>query len=242
MGNIIKSKYMILQLEDRNENMLNQFMDHNKEICDENNLRYMRKKKSSYHVPCYWGKIFEMKKLMTENPNTPFFMWLDSDAFFINFDKKRFTTFVNKHLENKSMIITKDMPPWNDGEFNAGSFIVKNDSTGKKILEDWINLYNKNVWHYNGEWTTKAKWAGEEYEQGAFSMHILPKYRNNIQQLDYYFLNNNNPEKNNEAITAHLARNFKHDKNLRDKFFKLKTFPWVFFVLMIVIFFIIYFK
>ena len=30
------------------------------------------------------------------------------------------------------MIISEDMPPWEEIEFNAGAFIIKNNDKGKK--------------------------------------------------------------------------------------------------------------
>lgn len=237
-----KEKVMILQLEDREDDVLNQFMNHNKNICKKNNLEYVRKKTSTFHVPPYWGKVFELRRLMDENPQTPFFMWMDSDAFFINFTNEKFTNFIQTHLD-KSMIISKDMPPWSKGEFNAGVFIVKNDSIGKNILEHWISLYKKEDWTFNGSWSTHGEWAGEVYEQGSFKKHVLPKYRQHIKHLDYYYLNNNNPRKNNEAIAVHLAGSFKNDKNTRNIFFKPRIqWYYILIVLLICIFFILYFK
>jgi galactosyl transferase GMA12/MNN10 family len=200
-------------MEDRNNNNLSSFMNENKRICLENGMHYIFLEKTSFHVPPYWGKVFELNKLMKENPRITYFMWLDSDAFFINFDKKRLENFLHKY-QYYSMLISKDMPPWG-GVFNAGSFIVKNDERGRGIMKEWISNYNPNKWTYaNSKWTTPSVWAGEDYEQGSFIKHILnsTKYNKYIVQLPYQFLNNNNCIDNTtDTITTHLAAEHKNN-------------------------------
>jgi hypothetical protein len=144
-------------------------------------------------------------------------MWLDSDAFFTKFTKEKFDNFISI-LETKSMIICEDMPPWKS-PFNAGSFVVKNDEIGHKILTEWIKRYDASKWEFNGKWTTETKWAGEYYEQGAFVKYILNEYKEHIQMTHYHVLNNIVPEYDILSITAHLAANYKHDKKLCDAFF-----------------------
>ena len=210
-------KILVLQIEDRYDELLNKFMINNKIICDTHNIKYINLYKSSYNVPPYWGKIFELYKIFHLFPEIDYFMWLDSDAFFIYFDYNKLQLFLNKYNEY-SMIITSDMPPWDcECEFNAGSFFIKNDDNGKEILKEWIQYYNPNNWNYdNNIWTTQSIWGGIDYEQGAFINYIYsnPKLRKYIVQLPYYYLNNNNLQYQNETITMHLAAGFKKDINL----------------------------
>jgi hypothetical protein len=208
-----KNSLLVLQMEDRNATNLLSFMNENKRICSENGIEYVFMKTSSFNVPPYWGKVFELNKLMKDNPNVEFFMWLDSDAFFIHFTEKKLNSFLDEY-GYYSMIISKDMPPWG-GVFNAGSFIVKNNEYGLSIMKEWIANYDPTKWVYaNSKWSTNSVWAGVDYEQGSFIKNILnnPKYNKHIIQLPYYFLNNNGCTTNTEeTITAHLAA--EHKKN-----------------------------
>jgi hypothetical protein len=163
---------------------------------------------------------------MNENPDIEYFIWLDSDAFFINFENQRFQEFLKKN-DQYSMITTKDMPPWSEN-FNAGSFIIKNDEIGKSIIQEWISKYNPNNWQYtDSKWHTDSVWAGDDYEQGAFKTHILenPRYNHYISNLPYYHLNNNNCEQNiNDSLIVHLAGEHKTNTDTLNKC--LKTFQY----------------
>jgi galactosyl transferase GMA12/MNN10 family len=211
---------LLLQIEDRKTELLTKFIQHNKKICNENDIRYVFMEKSDFHVPPYWQKIFELNKHMENNPEIEYAMWLDSDAILVNFTKSKMQNFLETH-KDYSFIISKDMPPW-DSEFNAGSFIVKNDDIGKKIMKDWLEKYNPDKWSYeNSLWSTESAWAGIEYEQGSFVYYILgnPDYAKHILQLPYFTLNNNscNSDNNDQNIASHLAGHFKEDKTIVDQ-------------------------
>ena len=149
-------RILILQIEDRNDEKLQIFMEQNKLICNKYNMEYLSLKKSRATVPPYWGKIFEINDIMHNDPTLDYIMWLDSDAFFINYDHDKFYNFINKYSEY-SMIITNDMPPWEKNDFNAGSFIIKNDKIGRDIINEWITYYNSNNWTYeNMVWKTES--------------------------------------------------------------------------------------
>jgi len=198
-------------------------MSQNKKICESNGIKYVFLTKSTFNVPPYWAKVFEINKLMKEHPDIKYFMWLDSDAFFINFNNDKFQHFLKKY-EQYSVIISKDMPPWG-GTFNAGSFIVKNDKNGNGIMREWISRYNPDKWKFiDSKWYTQSAWAGEDYEQGSFVKNIFsnPKYHKHIIQLPYYYLNNNSCEKyTDDTITTHLAAEFKMNPSVVQKCFNL---------------------
>src|SRR5690606_16543737 len=120
----------ILQIEDRNDEFLLKLMNQNKKVCNENNYNYIRMKKSLKHVPPYWGKVYELKRIINEIPRNSYIMWLDSDAFIVN--PKNLQKILYENPEH-SMFITGDMPPYLSS-FNAGSFILKNDKIGREIV------------------------------------------------------------------------------------------------------------
>jgi len=211
---LINNSIVIIQMEDRKNNLLDKFMYHNKIISEKYNIKYINIKKSLFNVPPYWAKIFEIKKIINENPSINYFIWLDSDAFLFSFNYKKLQNFLLK-FQNYSIIMTWDMPPWT-GKFNAGSFIIKNDKNSKNILNKWISYYNSSKWKFqNNNWITNSEWAGIDYEQKSFVIYILEnkKYKNFIIQLPYYYLNNNNctSYKDNTYI-VHLAK--KHKENI----------------------------
>lgn len=203
---------LLLQMEDRKLEPLTTFLKHNKQTCLQNNIKYVFIEKSQFHAPPYWQKIFELDKCMAENPTVNYVMWLDSDAFLVDFSQMKMNRLLEKY-KDRSVIIARDMPPWTSC-FNAGSFIVKNNTVGRNILKEWIATYNPNKWIYqHSKWKTESKWAGEDYEQGAFVKHILPKYDSHIAVVPYYILNNNKCTNLNKTISVHLASGYKQDKS-----------------------------
>jgi hypothetical protein len=56
-------------------------MDQNKKICLENDIKYINLKTASSNVPPYWGKVFEIQKLMSNN-EYDYIFWLDTDVVF----------------------------------------------------------------------------------------------------------------------------------------------------------------
>lgn len=208
------NKILVLQIEDRSDALLQKFMDQNKKICLENNITYINLKKSSFNVPPYWGKVFEIQKLMREYKDVNYIFWLDSDAFFYNFNINKLNNLLNKYAEY-SFIISRDMPPWDVNDFNAGSFIVKNSNISYEIINTWKTYYNQDKWKKEADkWITNERWAGPEYEQGSFIKYIYnSNYRKYIKQLPFYILNNNNCSDNNsDIIVTHLAGYHKKNK------------------------------
>jgi hypothetical protein len=209
-------KILVLQIEDRDDSFLNKLMKSNQTICQNNDIEYVFLKKSKELVPPYWAKVYELKRLMKEHPHIDYFIWVDSDAFFINFTKERLLNFLEKY--NKYTFIgTPDIPPWTE-KFNAGVFIIKNNTIGKEIVQKWVTYYHKDVWKYDTQtqkWSTKATWAGEEYEQGSFSKYIMedPKFSKEIILIPYYYLNNHNcGDHQDETLLVHLAGEYKKNK------------------------------
>jgi hypothetical protein len=244
---------LVLQIEDReNDEFLTNNMHYNKIICQDNNMKYKFMYKSEDDVPPYWAKVFEIDKILTNpnNSNINYIFWIDSDAFFLNFNKEKLNDFINKY-SNYSVIITKDPPPW-PANFNAGSFIVKNDKYGREIVSYWKSLYNpNNWWRENDAWKTNSKYAGVDYEQGAFDEKILtnPNYSSHIKTVPYYILNNTScTEYTNETIVTHLAGSHKNNvtkvenckQSQNNSFYK--KYIWIilliiFIILIVVLFF-----
>ena len=215
---LLNNSILILQIENRNDKLLKKFMNSNKLFSKNNNIKYINLNGSLFDIPPYWAKIFIMNKLINQNLYIDYFIWLDSDAFIINFNKLQ--NLIHKY-NNYSMIITHDMPPWDIKYlgFNAGSFIIKNNINSKIIFKNWLLYYNSSKWifnKYNNQWFTESEWAGNDYEQKSFITYIYnnSKFKKTILQLPYYYLNNNNCQNYlDETIIIHLARHHKNNSN-----------------------------
>ena len=161
-------------MEDRTDNdLIQKLMKDNKTKCEKNGIHYHFQSKSTYDVPPYWGKIFEIDRLLREKPDVDYIYWMDSDAFFINVNKENLEKVIDENSDY-SIIVSKDMPHW-QGEFNAGSFIVKNDEKGREIIRAWKSLYKASDWTKESEksWKTESTWGGDADEQGSFVNNIM---------------------------------------------------------------------
>jgi hypothetical protein len=242
---------LVLQIEDRSDDQfLQDSMQINKDICEQNNMQYEFLYKSKDNVPPYWGKVFEIDRILSNNAysNIDYVFWIDSDAFFLNFDKNKLYNFLNQYSKY-SMIITKDPPPWK-ANFNAGSFIVKNDVYGREIVSYWKSLYNSNNWQFeNNQWKTNSQYAGDDYEQGSFATYILTnnEYSKHIKVVPYYILNNTSCiENTNETIVSHLAGKYKNNKetvenckNVTNKPFYNTYIGWIVIIVIIILIIIV---
>ena len=219
----MNNKILVLQIEDRTDNLLNKLLNENKKICQANGIEYVFMNNTSSTISAYWRKVFEINNIMKkkEYDNIDYIMWLDSDAFLFEFTKEKLNNLLEKN-KDYSMLITPDMPEYYS-KFCAGVFMIKNNKEGKKIIDKWISLYNPNDWKYDTEkkkWITDKEWAGVAYEQGSFTEYILTdeKFKKDILILPYYVFNNNScSDYKPDKISTHLKGHLKADKKITDK-------------------------
>ena len=211
------NKVLVVQYDDR-KNIppnLDKLLKINKKlILEDTTADYLFINEPSNDLPPYWKKVKLVKDLL-KTKNYKYVMWLDTDATIINLHKK-LLNFIENLIENKDMLISNDMPPWTSDNFNAGVWIVKNTNNGKKIMEEWLKNYRKDLWSkQGGKWSCKnciwAKYPG--YEQGVFQEKILNKYKNNIKQVNWKYLNNPYYKKNDKGIINHFANHYKNEIN-----------------------------
>ena len=166
---------LAFQIENRQNPNVDALMDHIKEYCEERDIEYKRFDGYRDDMVHYWWKVFKLKELMIENPDAEYIMWFDSDIFIYDFNKdlRDYLTpeldFVAAHDPDDP----KDTEDW----FNAGVFCVRNSESGHALIDKWISLYDASKWSigHDGKWTTDDRWAGPNYEQGAFCEQILQK-------------------------------------------------------------------
>ena len=160
------------------------FTEKNKEYCIKYNYEYIFYN-SKYDMPVYWIKVKLAKDLLETNKYKGV-LWIDTDAVIHNFDRP----IDDICIENKSMYICPDRRPGSKA-FNAGVWLILSDTNGKQIMNEWMSLYYniKHNWKIiNGKYSTKEKYAGDAYEQGAFIKHILTNLVLNqyIKVIDVY--------------------------------------------------------
>jgi hypothetical protein len=206
-----KNDYLLVQFDNREffQNVIETFTNSdfnklikvNKEYCNLHNIDYLYVKKYDNSVPVYWMKVKIITHLIN-NTDYKAIIWMDTDAVFTHLDKSIFDL-----INNKSFYISMDPPQWN--QINAGTWIVKNDEMGVKIMNDWMDTYDHSLWYFrNNSWYTDSAWVGDAYEQGTFNTIIYPKYKDYIEVLPWYIFNNNIKD-NPNAYMSHYMLNTK---------------------------------
>jgi hypothetical protein len=211
-------KLLVLQIENRKDDFLFSLIQRNKDVATKYGFDHVFLSHGDETIPHYWQKVFALDQLMHERKDIDLFMWLDSDAFIIQWSKKNVFHLVSNDSQNV-MWISPDAPKYY-ASFCAGAFLVRNNSQGRDIIGRWKSLYQPKMWtkHDNGSWISNGEFAGPYYEQGAFIEHILPHANElGIKVLPYYVFNEINCDSPNPAsITVHLAGNYK-DQEKKDE-------------------------
>jgi len=170
------------QIENRKNEHIDALMGVVQVWCDEKDIEYQRYNGYDDDMVHYWWKVFKLSEIMEDNPDCEYILWFDSDIFIYDFNKdpRDFMTpdldFVAAHDPDDP----KDTEDW----FNAGVFCIRNNSGGRDLVNKWMSLYDESKWTKgsDGKWTTNDRWAGPNYEQGAFCEQILqkPEFKNKI--------------------------------------------------------------
>jgi hypothetical protein len=203
--------YLVIQYDNRDffKNIIEYFnpsdfhklIKVNEEYCLIHNLDYMFISSYDYDMPVYWMKVKIITDMLNNNSKYKGIIWLDSDAVFTNMDKSIRNIFNN----DISFYIANDPPEYDNSVLNTGTWIVKNNNIGIKIMNDWLNNYNSSLWiKKDDNWHTDGVWAGIAYEQGTFNHIIYPKYKNDIQILSWDTFNNNTRSNKNAYISHYM--------------------------------------
>jgi len=171
----------------------NRELDEHSKIILEKNKLYCKKhgythifETKHYDLPPWWIKVFLVKQII-ETKKYKGVLWLDTDAVIHRHD----ISLDDFLIDGVSFYYSSDIPLWHvitstDGVFNAGVWLVVNDTNGRQILETWSLSYNSSDWNKNGDkWTTKGKWAGDTYEQGALIKYVIPKFHDTMREYPW---------------------------------------------------------
>lgn len=178
----------------------NKLIKINQSYCKEHNIDYMFTNVYDNEIPVYWMKVKIITDLIN-NTNYKYIIWIDTDAVFTHHHKS-----ILSLLNNKSFYISKDPPEYNENALCVGTWIVKNNDIGSKIMNDWMNSYNPSMWiKENNQWSTQSNWAGIAYEQGSFNELIYPKYKDHIEIFPWYVFNNDIKDNPNSYISHYMG-------------------------------------
>jgi hypothetical protein len=201
----IKQTYAVVQYDNRKLNNHFKILTKiNKKYCSLYGYDYIFETKE-YNLSPYWIKVKLVQDLLNTNKYKGI-LWLDTDAviddFSIGLDS---ISKPNKsiYFSNELVTLTDSKDRFKDRNkyrFNSGVWFVLNNNIGKLIINDWFNLYDSNNWFkIRNKWVCKdkiidknCKWAGKDYEQGAFTDYILPKYEKDCYQYFYNFFQSTN--------------------------------------------------
>ncbi len=178
-----KDTFAIVQYDNRELSKEHQtFVEINRKYAKLHGYDHFLIKNGYEDIPPYWAKVKCVKDKLAQYRGV---LWIDTDACIIN--KK--LSFDNAFDSDKDFTFSPD-GPWFEGNMNAGVWFVRNTEMGREIIDKWFEQYNKGDWKKDksGKWSSSGTWAGKTYEQGAFSDIILPKYKNNMDERPWYFL------------------------------------------------------
>lgn len=169
----------LIQYETRDDPYLNALMALNKSYCVKRGYNYLRVG-SLKDMPHCWIKVNLSLMVLRGAEDGDIVCWLNSDAVIVDTQSPIEDLFREAEV-SKYFLASRDPKPWKS-PFNAGVFIVKANGVSRRVMEDWMDIYQPSSWQQllDGSWKCK----GENYEQGAFSKYILTKNTHAIQIFD----------------------------------------------------------
>lgn len=187
---------VVLQAEDRRgEPLLEACMAQNARVCAARGWTHRCVRDSKQYattMPPYWWKVFLLRDCLHEVAPGTLVQWLDSDAYLLPGGGLWDPVTIASRITGPGPGTTS--PPacaWVGGDppslprvvFNAGSFLVRSDEHGRRLVDEWCRCYRDTHWRRDpatGRWSCGSSrllpcvWAGAQYEQGAFVRRFCP--------------------------------------------------------------------
>jgi len=202
------STWLVLQYDTRPLTEIDKaFVDRNRAYCQRHGYDYQMVTEDDGTMPPYWTKVSLAQRRLKMYKGV---MWLDTDAVIVS--ETAIESLVPK---DKHMLFAPDAPLWAlRSPFNAGVWMVRNTEQGHSIMNQWMERYDPNQWYKEGaSWRSNGIWAGDTYEQGAFSSFVLPNVKNWVHSADWTLLQG--VKKTDQAFSLHFSDN---QKSLRQSF------------------------
>jgi hypothetical protein len=202
--------YLVLQYDNRQLTDLDMHLiNQNIEYCNKHQYKHLFITQT-FDLPPYWIKVYLINELLNSG-NYDGILWLDTDACIHDYSTK----LEDIIIAGKTFYFSPDKPVWEISSiFNAGVFMVLNNSIGIGIMDEWMKCYNENVWRKNetDKWVTTGDWAGDAYEQGSFCTHILPKYTDQVHVFEWNYFQSNYNDMIQSTPPAIFSLHFCSDK------------------------------
>ena len=204
----VDSTWLMIQYDTRPLSDIDkEFVRRNKAYCQKHGYHYKIVNQDDGTLPPYWTKV----KLVQDNLNNyKGVMWLDTDAVVVSDESIESMFPYDKH-----MMFSPDAPLWAlQSPFNAGVWMMRNTEQGHDIVKKWLDCYKPDQWQKNGSsWSSLGIWAGDTYEQGAFSSFVLPHVSELVHKVDWSIFQD--IKKTNKAFSLHFSDN---QKSMRQVF------------------------
>jgi len=201
---------VVVQYETRRDTALRLLMKYTHDYCLQHGYTYYCPDEV-FDLPTYWIKVKLVQDLFrTVASDTDLIVaWVDSDAVFV-----RPETRVQDILDGANSDFVSSLDPGSTTIMNAGVFFIRRTVATRKIVDEWMDCYVPSRWtksvdeNRETKWKTVGKWAGPDYEQGAFNERILPAHRGEIALLPEKVLACYEPFYDPQTVVCHFM--YKH--------------------------------
>ena len=202
-----ESTWLFLQYDTRPLTEIDKaFVVRNQAYCQRHGYEYRMVSEDDGLLPPYWTKVSLAQRYLTGYKGV---MWMDTDAVMVSD-----TSIESLFPAEKHMMFSPDAPLWAlQSAFNAGIWMIRNTEQGHSIMNQWMKCYNPSQWYKADTWHSNGIWAGDTYEQGAFSSFVLPKVISWVHIVDWSVFQD--VKKTMEAFSLHFSDN---QKGLRQAF------------------------
>jgi hypothetical protein len=192
-------KVAIVQFDNRDDDKISSFsglIERNKQYARVKGYDYFFIRNCDLDLPPYWLKPHLIGNLLERGYDIA--LWIDTDAVIHNFDLSVEALFVG----DENMVFSPDNPFW-PSKFNAGVFACKGP-LGLELMKAWASLFPVSKWEKReGSWECTDVWAGPAYEQGAFSEHMLARYKDRLRCASWRLLQSPFPLE--DSFVVHFA-------------------------------------
>jgi hypothetical protein len=198
-------RVIVVQYETRRDPALRLLMKLTQDYCDKHSYEYYCPT-HEYELPTYWIKVRLVQEIFNrESADDLCVAWIDSDAVVVRESVK-----IQDILQSANKDFVTSLDPGSTTSMNAGVFFIHKTPLTQHLVNKWMDCYDPAKWYKTpeGAWKTSGKWAGPDYEQGAFNEKILPKFRDEIAMLPEKVLACYEPFYESDTIVCHFM--YKH--------------------------------
>ena len=209
----------VIQYEDRRDDQHEELMAYNAAYCRKQGYTYYRPFERIDIPPC-WIKVLLVKQVMVAHPDVQTIAWLDSDAVVHDTARRIETLFP----ADKDLLLS--YCPLEIGDLNTGVFYIRVNDTTRQVVNDWWNCYTTTSWNkVGGKWTCDGPQTGLDYERGAFTEKVLPRYPDVVGKYVYTIFNESVAFPNPSTFSCHFLFPKKDKKTLVTRYLVARKVP-----------------